>query len=368
MIIQIEPWIDDQELEELKRVIASTFVTEHTLTSEFEQMCRGLTGARHAIAMTNGTMALYACLKALGIGPGDEVIVPDLTFIATSNAVVMAGALPIFCDVDPRTFCLDAADARERITERTKAVIPVHLYGQSADMDAVLALAEKFGLAVVEDAAQGVGVRFKGKHVGTFGDLGILSFYGNKTITCGEGGMVLTEDDSLAKTCYQLKNHGRASKGVFLHEEIGFNFSFTEMQAAVGIAQMKKLPRIVERKKEIHDLYVEQLCDVEGLSPCEIDQRADPVFWFTSFLSDEKDLLASWLASRGIQTRQFFHPLHMQPCYRKNAPIACANPGAFPVSEAIFNRGLSLPSSYHLTREQQLTVTGEIRAFYENRD
>lgn len=367
MIIQIEPWIDQEEMDELKKVIDSTYVTESAMTAQFEKMCRELTGARHAIAMTNGTVALYTCLKALGIGPGDEVIVPDLTFIATSNAVIMAGALPIFCDVLPDTLCIDVESALARITPRTKAIMPVHLYGQSADMEAITKIAREHGLAVLEDAAQGVGVCFQRRHVGTFGEMGVLSFFGNKTITCGEGGIILTNDDSFATACYRLKNHGRDRKGIFIHEEIGFNFSFTEMQAAVGVAQMNKLPRIIQRKKEIHDRYISALADITAFTPCPVDPRTDPVFWFTSFFSNESEDLGAWLLARHIQTRRFFYPLHRQPCYQKEPAIALTNPGPFPVSEDAYRRGLSLPSSYLLTKDQQETVIKQIRTFYEHR-
>src|SRR5688572_26019211 len=191
MIPQIQPWIDNEEMIQLQRVIQSTYLVEHDLTKEFEGLTRQLTGAEFAVATTNGTTALYCCLVALGIGPGDEVLIPDLTFIATANAVLMAGARPVFCDVDKNTFCIDMTDARKRVTQNTKAVMPVHLYGQSADMTAVADFAREFNLKVIEDAAQGVGVRFNNKHIGTFGDCGVLSYYGNKTITCGEGGMIL---------------------------------------------------------------------------------------------------------------------------------------------------------------------------------
>ena len=360
MIPQIQPWINEEELEQLRRVVDSTYLTEHTLTREFEARTRELTGARHAVAMTNGTMALYCCLKALDIGPGDEVIVPDMTFIATSNAVIMAGATPVFCDILPDTFCIDVKRAEGVMTSHTKAIIPVHLYGQSADMDAVQTFAETHSLKVIEDAAQGVGVRFKGRHTGTFGKMGILSYYGNKTITCGEGGIVLTDDDDLARACYRLKNHGRDHKGIFIHEHIGFNFSFTEMQAAIGIAQMNKLPRIIERKKAIHDRYVAELADLERLEATAIDDRSQPVHWFTSFLSDDAEQLATYLQEQDIQTRRFFYPLHLQPCYRGLLEIQ----GDFAVTDSVYQRGISLPSSYLLTDEEQGKVIQAIRDFH----
>lgn len=364
MIIQIEPWIDEEELFQLKRVVDSTYVTEGAITNEFEERIKGLTGARHAIAMTNGTLALFACLKSLGIGPGDEVIVPDMTFIASANAVIMTGATPIFCEVHSDTYCIDITAARELVTKNTKVIMPVHLYGQAADMTALMAFAKELNLFVVEDAAQGVGVKFLGKHVGTFGDLGILSFYGNKTITCGEGGVVLTDNDDLAKACYRLKNHGRERKGIFIHEEIGFNFAFTEMQAAIGVAQLNKLDRIVARKKDINNIYVSELKGLSGFNPCHIDSRVDPVYWFTSFETDSLDELSVFLLSQGVQTRRFFYPLHLQPCYQKHIEVKKLNTRKFPITEAIFNNGISLPSSYHLTINEQKSVVEAIRKFY----
>lgn len=364
MIIQIQPWIDHEEMEQLKRVVDSTFVVEHELTKEFEEMTRQMAGSKHAIAMTNGTVALYCCLKALNIGPGDEVIVPDMTFIATANAVIMAGATPVFADVDEKTFCFSTEKAEPLITDRTKAIMPVHLYGQAADMEAIIPWAKEHKLKVIEDAAQGVGVKLNGKHVGTFGELGILSYYGNKTITCGEGGVVLTDDDELAKICYRLKNHGRDVKGTFKHEHIGFNFSFTEMQAAIGIAQMNKLQRIIDVKQAIYDRYVAELSDLPRFRPVFIDPRCSPVFWFTSFLTDDNEEISAYLKDAGIQTRKFFYPLHKQPCYEG---IIDANTEC-PVSAEIYEKGISLPSSYILTDEEQTFVIAKIREFYEGRD
>jgi perosamine synthetase len=366
-IVQIEPWIDDSELRELERVIHSTFVTEHELTREFEAMTARLTGSKHAIAVCNGTMALFVCLKALGIGSGDEVIIPNLTFAATANAVILAGAEPVLCEVREDTFCIDMEKAKALVTKRTRGVMPVHLYGQSADMTAVIAFARQHRLKIIEDAAEGTGVRFNGQHVGTFGEMGILSYYGNKTVTCGEGGVVLTNDDALATAAYQLKNHGRKKKGTFIHESIGFNFAFTDMQAAIGIAQMKKLPQIVLKKREIRDRYVEKLRELKSFLPVQIDSRCEPVFWFTSFLCENPEELSLFLANQNIQTRGFFCPLHQQPCYADGKHIRNIDRD-FRISEQIYKRGISLPSSYSLTDEEQSFVIGQIRRFYANRD
>jgi perosamine synthetase len=366
-IVQIEPWIDAGELRELERAIQSTFITENDLTREFESMTAQLTGSKHAIAVCNGTVALFVCLKAMGIGPGDEVIIPNLTFIATANAVILAGATPVLCEIREDTFCIDVEWAQKLITGRTRAVMPVHLYGQSADMTAVMDFASRYKLKVIEDAAEGVGVRFNGKHVGTFGDMGILSYYGNKTVTCGEGGVVLTNDERLAAEAYKLKNHGRATKGTFIHESVGFNFAFTDLQAAIGISQMKKMPAIVRKKRDIHDYYVEQLRDLKRFDAAYIDPRCEPVFWFTSFLCDEAEELSAFLQRQNIQSRGFFYPLHQQPCYADRKYIQ--NIGLdFRVSEKVYQRGISLPSSYSLTRQDQAWVIEQIRYFYAHRD
>jgi perosamine synthetase len=366
-IVQIEPWVDEAELRELKRVIDSTFLVEHDLTQEFEAMTARLAGSKHAIAVCNGSMALFVCLKALGVGPGDEVIVPNLTFVATANAVILAGATPVLCEIREDTFCLDIERAEKLLTPKTGAIMPVHLYGQSADMEQMIAFASRHNLKVIEDAAEGVGVTFAGRHVGTFGDMGILSYYGNKTITCGEGGMVLTDDDGLAKAAYRLKNYGRDQKGTFIHDSVGFNFSFTDLQAAIGIAQMKKMSAIVRRKREIHDRYVEELRGLEDLRPVFIDPRCQPVFWFTSFLCEDPDALSFFLRHHQIQTRRFFCPLHLQPCYADGKHVRIID-GDFAISERIYRQGISLPSSYSLTAEDQAFVIEKIHGFYADRN
>lgn len=362
-IPQIEPYINEQELAYLKEAIDSTYVTEHTLTHDFEERIKELTGAKYAVAMCNGTAALFCCLKALGIGHGDEVIVPNLTFIATANAVIMAGATPVLCDVKAHDLSLDLEKARDCITVRTKAIMPVHLYGFSADILPVIRLANEFGLKVVEDAAQGVGVKRHGYHTGTFGDLGVLSFYGNKTITCGEGGVVITNSKELRDKCYQLKNHGRSSKGVFIHETVGFNFCFTEMQAAVGLAQLDKLPAIIKAKADIRYNYVNSLAELDNcLVPLQPDGDTEPVYWFTSFLTSRKDELKAFLLKEGIQTRDFFYPLDKQPCYNESNVVKGST---FEVSHKLYEQGISLPSSYSLNWGDQAMVVDAIRRFFK---
>lgn len=338
MVVQIQPWIDERDAEAVRHAVATTFVTEHNQTAIFERTLEALTGARHAIAYANGSCALFAIMRALEIGPGDEVIVPDLTFVASANAVILAGATPIFCDVEPDSMMMDLRCAGALVTPQTKAIMPVHLYGLATDMPPMLRFAEEHSLLVIEDAAQGVGVRRNNRHVGTEGRAGILSFYGNKTVTTGEGGAILTNDDALADACYRLKNHGRIKKSVFVHEEIGFNFSFTELQAALGIAQLSKLDEIIADKRRIRDRYVEGLADVGWLSFPRVPDDTSPVFWFTNVLCDNAEGLANHLTAEKIESRRFFLPLHLQPCYRYLHPSAC------PHSRRLYERGLSLPS------------------------
>lgn len=354
-----EPIIGNEELEQLKEVIDSKYLTEDNKTKQFEEEFKKLAGAKHAIAYSNATMGLFAALKVLGIKPGDEVIIPDLTFVATCNAVIMAGATPIIVDVDKDTFNIAPELIENKITNKTKVIMPVHLYGQSADMDIITEIAKKHNLKVIEDAAQGIGVKFRGKHVGTFGDIGCFSFYGNKTITTGEGGMITTNDYQLATECYRLKNHGRDVKGVFKHKYIGYNFSFTEMQAAIGIAQLGKLNAIIKRKKEINDFYKYNLLDIKGIRFVYIDERCSPVYWLTSIMIEDTqklEKLSEFLLKEGIMTRRFFYPLHKQECYTFN--------GDYPNSLYAYEHGLSLPSGANLSDETLNIICNKIKEYF----
>jgi perosamine synthetase len=361
MIPQIQPWIDEQEWFEVKRVMESTYLTENRATQDFEQGIATLTGAKHAIAVCNGTAALFCILKALAIGHGDEVIVPDMTFVATANAVIMAGARPIFAPIKKQTLDFDYDAIKSLITPNTRAIMPVHLYGRSADLAKVLSIATELNLHVIEDAAQAIGVHFERQHVGFLGVAGAISFYGNKTITSGEGGVILTDNEQLADTCRQLKNHGCKQRGTFIHEHIGFNFSMTEMQAAVGIAQLRKLPAIIERKHKIYAAYSSSLSQIRELEGLSIDPRCQPVHWFTSFYAAERDALADHLAACGIQTRLFFCPLHMQPCYQELTNSASMD---YSESKDAYAQGISLPSSYGLSEEDLAYVIDKIQSFY----
>lgn len=359
MIRQIEPWIDNEEIQQLRCIAETTYVTEGPLTDEFEMRFRRFTGSSHAIAYVNGTLAEFAILKAIGVGPGDEVIVPGMTFIATANAVILAGARPVLCDIERNSIGLDPDLLESLITERTTAIVPVHLYGGMADIDRIRAIADANGIAIAEDAAQAVGVRLRGKHAGTFGKAGYLSFYGNKTMTTGEGAVILVDDPDIAEACFRLKNHGRKVKGTFVHDQIGYNFCFTDVQAAIGLAQFEKLPRIIHRKRQIYDLYRQALTGLNGLSFQEYRPDVEFVPWFTNVFVDDASALSDFLADRAIGSRRFFYPLTLQPCYATD--IVELTP--CPESEWAFQHGLSLPSSVTLADSEIAEVCETIARF-----
>jgi perosamine synthetase len=355
MIPQFEPWLGEEELALVSETIRDNWITGGKKVQEFERRIGELCKVKHAIAACNGTLALYVGLKALGIGEGDEVIVPDFTFIASANSVVMAGGKPIFVDVDAKTFNIDPEAVSRAITPNTKAIMVVHIYGQSADMDAISHIANKHKLKIIEDAAQGIGVSFNGQPVGGIGNIGCMSFYADKTLTTGEGGMLLTNDDSLAKKCLILKHQGRTGRGYYFHEEIGYNFRLTDLQAAVGLGQLSKLPIIIERKKRNEKYYQELLKDVKGIRFPYIDPRGFNVPFRINILVDDPEGLSAFLNEHEIGSRRFFYPLHQQPCYNV--------PGEFRNSINAYETGLSLPSSVSLTEEQIRYVCEKIKIF-----
>ena len=351
-IIQIEPLIDECELDELKKIIISKYVTESDLTKEFENRTAKYTGSPFAISICNGTCALFCALKALGIGEGDEVIVPNITFISTATAVLLAGAKVRLADVDPITCCIDISKIGQYINKKTKAIMPVHLYGISCEMDEIQKIANKHDLKIVEDAAQGVGVFYKNTHVGNFGDFGILSYYGNKTITTGEGGIVICNTKEKSEQIYKLKNHGRLKKGTFIHESLGWNFSFTEMQAAVGISQMKKVDAIINKKKYIYERYKNEVNNT-SLEMRNIPfTTTSPVHWLSNIHCDNSNNLEKYLKDHEIPSRRIFYPLNLQPCLIDEKKVITNNNDELKGSIKAFNTILSLPSSVLMNDEQ----------------
>lgn len=307
----------------------------------FEQQFAAASECTHALAVSSGTSALHLALAAARIGPGDEVIVPALTFVATANAVTYTGARPVLADVDPETWTIDPADVERRLSPRTRAIIPVHLYGHPADMDPLLAIARSRGLLVIEDAAEAHGATYKGRRVGGIGHIGCFSFYGNKMISTGEGGMVTTNDSSLAERVRLLRDHAMDPHRRYFHTVVGFNYRMTNLQAAVGCAQIESIDTLLARTRAVALQYTERLRGVFGLTLPVERPWATNVFWMFSVLVEaafglSRDAVMKTLEADGIETRPFFIPLHKLPPYASNE--------TYPVAERVASRGVNLPS------------------------
>lgn len=359
MIPQIQPWIGEEERKELLKVIKSSWVTEHSETELFTKELKKVTKARYLLVVDHGTSALHLCLKALGVGHEDEVLVPDITFGATANTVLFTGAKPVFVDVDDNSLInIDPSKIEEKITKKTKAIMPVHLYGYAADMDNIMKIAQKHNLFVIEDAAQGIGVTYRRKQVGTLGDAGILSFYGNKTITTGEGGAVLTNDKRIFSAVVLLAHEGRR-KGSWVQTEVGYNNCFTDIQAALGVAQLRKLSRIINKKRNIYNNYYSLLSDLGGVKFIPSDNKVFQTYWMIVIFVDNAKSLSGYLLKNGVQTREMFYPLHMQPSYKR-----LNINGKFPNAERSYKQGLALPSSATLSLGQVEKISRLIRRFF----
>ena len=322
--------------------------------AQFEQSVAKLTGAGHAIAVCNGTVALHVALHGLGIGPGDEVIVPTFTYIASVNVIAQTGATPVFADCRPSDWLLDVDDVARSITPRTKAILPVHLYGAAVDMTALMAVANRHGLAVVEDCAEALGTTIAGRHVGTFGQIGTFSFFGNKTVTTGEGGMLIC-GDALEESLRILKGQGQSPTRRYWHEVLGFNYRMTNICAAIGLAQMERFDSLIGRKRAIGEHYRATLAD----APVTFQMRQPGVLgsdWLVSVLlplGTDRDRVMADMLARGVDTRPVFYCAHQMPMYAAGEH--------FPVSEDISARGISLPSYPTLTDTELDQVVDALR-------
>jgi perosamine synthetase len=357
MIPVAKPFIGIEELENIKEAVESGWISSKgRFITEFEESFAAFCGVKYGVAVSNGTTALHLALACLGIGKGDEVIVPDLTFIATANAVTYTGATPVLVDCNSAYWGIDAALIEEKITPRTKAIIPVHLYGHPCDMDAIKNVAGAFNLFVIEDAAEAHGAEYKGRKVGRFGDISCFSFYGNKIITTGEGGMCLTNDKDTAAKMRILRDHGQQPDKRYWYDVVGFNYRMTNIQAAIGVAQVKRLERLIDLKRQIADWYAEGLDGLfnEGvIIPAPELPWAKNVYWLYSLLLTNRfgtgrDEVISKLSDMGIETRPFFYPLHLLPPYKSRRN--------FPVAEMLSTRGINLPSGYDISKEEVARV------------
>lgn len=355
-----EPKMTGTELDRIQAVLERNFLNDGPETAELEGRIARLVGARHAVCVTSGTAALFLALRASGVGPGDEVIVPDLTFIASANAVALTGATPVLVDIDARTLTIDVEATVAAITERTRAIMPVHVSGRSADMAGLARVAQAQHLAIVEDAAEGFMSSGHGRLLGTHGGAGCYSFSPNKTVTAGQGGAIVTDDDDLYLRLRELKDQGRRTRGTGgddAHPSVGFNFKFTDLQAAVLMAQMDALDERLERQRAIQRLYREGLAGVPGIELLPFNLEGGEVPQWTDALADRRNELVEHLGRNGAGCRRFWHPIHTQTPYR-------AADERFPGTCATASRAVWLPSAFTLSDRDVERVCELIRSFY----
>jgi perosamine synthetase len=323
----------------------------------FEELFAAFCGTKHGIGVCNGTVALHLALKAMGIGKGDEVIIPSFTMIASAFAVCYVGAMPVFVDAEPDTWNIDTARIEEKITKRTKAIMPVHIYGHPCDMEPITAIATKHGLKIIEDAAEVHGATYKGKKCGTLGDIAAFSFFANKIITTGEGGMVVTNDDELANKCRYYKNlcFPLTGERTFVHQDIGFNYRMSNVVAAIGLAQTENADRYVEMRRQNNALFRKQLAGVRGISFQQEKPWARNVYWMNGVIISPaqfgmtRDQLMKVLKENGVDSRLFFTGMHRQPSL-KNYGCNCTED--YPVTDSLAANGMYLPSGSSLSEKQ----------------
>lgn len=341
-----KPHFTDKEEQYVLDAVRSGWVSSigkyvETFEKEFARFC----GTGYALTASNGTTALHLALAACGIGPGDEVIVPDVTFVATANAVRYTGAEPVLVDIQPDTLCIDPLATREAITKRTKAVIPVHLYGHPADMDAINAIAGEHGLVVIEDAAEAHGAEYKGRRVGGLARAAVFSFYGNKIITSGEGGMITTDDGEFHRKARFLRDQAMSKEKRYWHDAMGFNYRMTNLQAALGVAQLETIGERLQRRSEILAQYRKAIATSRSVRLNHTANWAKNAYWMVclevdGFDENSRDRFMQRLKARGIDSRPYFYPLSAMPMYRRQSP---------PVAAAKAAIGLNLPTYHDLS-------------------
>jgi len=366
MIPVNEPLLNGNEKKYLAECIDTGWISsEGPFVSQFERNIAKRVTRKHGIAVSNGSVAIDVVVASLGIGKGDEVIMPAFTIISCVAAVVRAGAKPVLVDADPLTWNMDTKQIEAKITSKTRAIMVVHIYGLPVDMEAILELAGKYHLMIIEDAAEMLGQNYKGCACGSFGDISTMSFYPNKHVTTGEGGMVLTNNDVLAEKCRSLRNLCFQAKKRFVHEELGWNFRMTNLQAALGVAQLERLEEFISKKRLMGQRYTEILSDIKSIYlPIQKTDYAENVYWvYGIVLKDEfpfdAEEVMKRLGEKGIGTRPFFWPMHEQPVFRK---MGLFEGESYPVAERISRRGFYIPSGLALTENQIDAVS---RALHE---
>jgi perosamine synthetase len=363
-----EPALTGNELKYVQQAVETNWISSQgSFIRDFEAKFAQACGARYGIACANGTVAMHLALATLGLEPSDEVIVPTFTMIATINAVAYCGATPVLVDSEPDYWQMDIEQVAAKITPRTKAIVPVHIYGHPVDMDPVMALARQHGITVIEDAAEAHGAEYKGRRCGSLGDAAGFSFYGNKIITTGEGGMITTNDRALAQLAWNLRDHAFSAERHFWHKFVGFNYRMTNLQAAVGLAQVEQLEHFVAARRRNAEEYTCRLHGIPGITTPPQAEWAKNVYWMYGLLVDReqygmsRDELRRALADHGVETRTFFIPMHCQPVYWQ-----VFKGQRYPVAERLCRDGFYLPSASSLTLDEIEYITSVIREVCPN--
>jgi len=362
------PWITQKEIDYVTYAVTNAwYANANMYHARFEKAFAEYIGVRYAMALPSCTSAIHLSLLALGIGAGDEVIIPDCTWIATAAPLNYVGATPVFADIDPETWCLSADSFEECISPRTKAVIPVDLYGGMPDMDAILDVARKNNIVIIEDAAEAIGSEYKGKHAGSFGEASVFSFHGSKTLTTGEGGMLLTNREDIYKRTAILRDHGRIPGGVmFWNTEVAYKYKMSSMQAALGLAQLERVDELLQRKRETFELYRRELEGIEGIKLNFEPPSTLNSYWMVTVVLDpawglNKTHLMDNLDKQGIDTRPFFYPLSSLPAFEGFSQALHAREKN-KVSYRISPYGVNLPSSLNLTETQIKYICDALKA------
>lgn len=335
--------LDQEDIEGVLDVLKSGRLASGDRIAAFERDFASYVGSKYACAVSSGTAALHLAIKALGIGSGDEVITSPFSFIASTNCILYEGATPVFADIDEKTFNIDVSKIESLITSRTKAILPVHVFGQSAGMDEIISIAKKHNLAVLEDACESLGSTYNGKMVGSIGDVGVFGFYPNKQMTTGEGGMLVTDSESIYDLCKSLSNQGRVHDAVWLlYERMGYNYRLDEMSASLGLTQLAKIDRFISERREIVAKYDASLRTIPSLVlPTTESNRTHSWFAYVVRVTNGKrDIIRSALSATGIETREYFPAIHLQPFMRERFGF---KDGDFPVAESIARETMALP-------------------------
>lgn len=355
-----KPSLSNKELEYVTDAIKSTWISSlgkyiDTFETEFAKFCE----TKYAIAVSNGTVAIHLVLEALGIGENDEVIVPDLSFVATANSVLHARATPVFADIDPYNYCLDPSKIESLITPRTKAIMPVHLYGHPADMKAICEIADRHNLYVIEDAAEAHGAKAYDRKVGSWGYCATFSFYGNKNITTGEGGMITTNDENFYHKCRYMRDHAMSKEKRYWHTMVGYNYRMTNVQAAIGCAQLERIDEIMARKEEIFSWYHKELSGVEGIALNRTYPWATHAYWLIcieleGYTEQQRNQFMLALKENGVDSRPFFYPM-------SDMPYLSAYTANTPVSHLVYQKGINLPTFFDLNQSDVFYIANIIK-------